>query len=475
MGKLEHKGRQAEETVSAYIKKFHMIEADERVLVGLSGGADSVCLFCILLALREKFDFTLEAVHVNHCLRDTADRDEAFVRSLCAREDVVLHTYTVDVGMYADEKGMSTEEAARELRYQCFEDAMKKTGAFKVAVAHHKNDQAETILFHICRGSGPDGLSGMRPVRDFVIRPILCLSREQIEQYLSACSQEYVTDETNKSTLYSRNRLRLEVLPVLEEICPGAGAHIASAGENMAQLSGYLREEICRAMAECVEWSGQDGAVMKLSCQRLAGLHPYLQGEVVRECLFAQAGQKKDISRIHVESVLGLTDMQVGRKLDLPYGIEAEKSYDTLLFRKKDLTGEKETEFCVEVSIREIAGEKEILLPDGKRMRLRRFAYERNAQIPTKAYTKWLDCDKIGEVITIRPPQESDFFYFNNKNKKYVKDYMVNEKIPKENRNRSILVTEGDHMLYFVGRRVSNAVLIDETTKNILEITVTGG
>ena len=146
-----------------------------------------------------------------------------------------------------------------------------------------------------------------------------------------------------------------------------------------------------------------------------------------------------------------------------------------LLFRKKDLTEEKETEFCVEVSIREIKGEKELLLPDGKKMRLRRFAYERNAQIPTKAYTKWLDCDKIGEMVTIRSPQEEDFFYFNDKNKKYVKDYMVNEKIPKADRSRSIIVAERNHMLYFVGRRISNAVLVDETTKNILEITVAGG
>lgn len=475
MGKIEYESRWAEETVSAYIRKFHMIDADEKLLIGLSGGADSVCLFRILLALRKEFDFSLEAVHVNHCLRDTAARDEAFVRDLCAGENIVLHTYSVDVKKHADEKGMSTEEAARELRYQCFKQAMKKSGASKVAVAHHKNDQAETILFHMCRGSGPDGLSGMRPVRDDVIRPMLCLGREQIESYLSACGQDYVTDETNESTIYSRNRLRIEVLPVLEEICPGAGAHIAATGEDMAQLSGYLREQICRAVEECLQQTGPDESVMKVSCQRLGGLHPYLQGEVVRACLFAQAGQKKDISRTHVESVLRLVDMQVGRKIDLPYGIRVEKSYEMLLFYKKQETEEIESDFCVEVSVQEIKGEKEVLLPEGRKMILRRFVYESSAEIPTKAYTKWLDCDKIGEVVTIRSPRETDFFYFNDKNKKYVKDYMVNEKIPKGDRRRSIIVAEENHMLYFVGRRISNAVLIDDKTKNILEITVAGG
>lgn len=475
MGKLEYGSRQAEETVSAYIRKFHMINPGEKILVGLSGGADSVCLFRVLLALRGEFAFSVEAVHVNHCLRDSAGRDEAFVRNLCDKENIVLHTYVVDVKKHADEKGMSTEEAGRDVRYRCFAEAMEKSGASKVAVAHHKNDQAETILFHMSRGSGPDGLSGMHPVRDDVIRPILCLDRGQIESYLSACRQEYVTDETNESMLYSRNRLRLEVLPMLEEICPGAGGHIAATGETMAALSDYLQQQIAEAFQECVEWTGQDNMVLKLSCHRLRRLHTYLQGEVIRACMFALAEQKKDISRIHVESVLGLVDLQVGRKLDLPYGIEAEKSYEMLLFYKKGPETVAETGFYIEVSTQEIEAGKEVVLPDGKKMHLRRVAYDRNAEIPTKAYTKWLDCDKIGKVIVIRTPEENDFFYFNDKNKKYVKDYMVNEKIPKTERSRSIVVAEGDHMLYFVGRRISNAVLIDELTRNILEITVTGG
>ena len=475
MGELECVSRQVEITVSAYIKKYHMINAGEKLLVGLSGGADSVCLFRILLALRKELDFSLEAVHVNHCLRDTADRDEDFVRALCDSEHILLHTYSVDVKKYGDEKGMSTEEAGRELRYRCFSETMEKTGAAKVAVAHHKNDQAETILFHMCRGSGPDGLSGMHPVRDFVIRPILCLDRGQIENYLSLCGQKYVMDETNESMQYSRNRIRHEVLPVLEEVCPGASGHIAAAGENVAQLFRYLQEQIQQALRECTEWTGPDGTVLKLKCQTLSGLHVYLQGEVVRASLFMLSGEKKDISRVHIESVLGLVGMQVGRRLDLPYGMEVEKSYDALLFRKKERVEEIRTDFCVEVSKQEIKEEKQLFLPDGKKMILRRFVYERTSQIPAKAYTKWLDCDKIGEIVTIRTPQEEDFFYFNDKNKKYVKDYMVNEKIPKAERSSSIIVAEGNHMLYFVGRRVSNAVLVDEKTTNILEITVTGG
>lgn len=461
--------------MSAYIKKLHMTNPGEKILVGLSGGADSVCLFHILLALRRELDVSVEAVHVNHCLRDTAGRDEAFVRELCDDKNIVLHTYAVDVKTYADENGMSTEEAARELRYRCFAEAMEKSGASKVAVAHHRNDQAETILFHICRGSGPDGLSGMRPVRDAVIRPILCLEREQIEEYLSVHGQKYVTDETNDSIRYSRNRIRHEVLPVLEEICPSAGRHIAAAGENMAELFEYLQGQTEQALQECAEWTRQDGRVLKLSCQKLERLHGYLQGEVVRACLFSLAGNKKDISRVHIESVLRLAGMQVGRRLDLPYGIEVKKSYEELLFCKKEQAEEVKSDFCEEVALQEIAPQKEVILPDGRKMTLRRFAYDKNAKIPAKAYTKWLDCDKIEKVLTIRTPREEDFFYFNDKNRKYVKDYMVNEKIPKVERGRSILVAEGNHMLYFVGRRVSNAVLIDDRTTNILEITITGG
>lgn len=475
MGKNGNESRQLKEKVSAYIRKFHMINPGDKVLVGLSGGADSVCLFLLLLALREELDFRIEAVHVNHGMRDSAQRDEEFARGLCEEWEIPFYAYSIDVPMLARQQGLSPEEAGRNARYECFVQTMEKVGASKIAVAHHRNDQAETMLFHLIRGSGIDGMAGMKPVRNAVIRPILCLDREQIEGYLSEQGQTYMTDETNASTQYSRNKLRHEVFPVLEEICTGATEHMAAAGESLRELSGYLQEQIREAFADCVDLSGRASGCIRLSCDKLTDKHEYLQGEVVRECICLLAESKRDISRVHVEAVKGLVDLQVGRKIDLPYDIVVEKSYGTLIFRGKDRLQVPAGVFCVRVGKEQLPSGVTVNLPDGKSMKLRTFTYNPDDEIPTKTYTKWLDCDKIEGTIEIRTPRETDFFYFNHKNKKYVKDYMVNEKIPMAERNSSILVADGDHMLYFVGKRISNGVLIDETTRKILEITVTGG
>lgn len=462
-------------SVSAYIEKFHMIDPGEKILVGLSGGADSVCLFLILLSLRREMGFDLEAVHVNHCMRDSAKRDEEFVRNLCREKEIPLHVFAVDVPGLAEKQGLSPEEAGRNARYDCFAQVMEKTGASKVAVAHHQGDQAETMLFHLIRGSGIDGMAGMKPVRGRVIRPILCLNRAQIENFLSEQEQKFVTDETNASTDYSRNKLRHEVFPVLEEVCHGAMQHMAMTGEMFSELSDYLEDRIREAMNECTDVSEWDKGCIKLFCDKLADKHTYLQGEVIRECIYLISGSKKDISRVHVEAVKSLSELQVGRKIDLPYGITAEKSYGMLVFRDEENRALQVDRFSVSVLKAELEDGVTVKLPDGKQMELRTFAYNPGDEIPTKTYTKWLDCDKIGKVIEIRTPAEDDFFYFNHKNKKYVKDYMVNEKIPMAERAKSVLVADGNHMLYFVGKRISNGVLIDETTRKILEITVTGG
>ncbi len=469
MGKKEIK------SVSAYVKKFHMINAGEKILVGLSGGADSVCLFLMLLQLRGELGFDIEAVHVNHGMRDSAKRDEEFVKALCEEKGVPLHVFFVDVPKMAGEQGLTPEEAGRNARYDCFAQVMEKTGASKVAVAHHQGDQAETMLFHLIRGSGIDGMTGMKPVRGQVIRPLLCLDRRQIENYLSEQGQKFVTDETNENTEYSRNKLRHEVFPVLEDICQGAVPHMAVTGEMFAELSDYLEDRIREALNKCTDVSKWDKGCIRLFCDKLADMHEYLQGEVIRECIYLISGSKKDISRVHVEAVKNLARLQVGRKIDLPYGIVAEKSYGMLVFcddKNRDLSADG---FCVSVSKEQLKAGVCVDLPDGKKMQLRTFTYNQNDEIPTKTYTKWMDCDKIGEMIEIRTPTEEDFFYFNHKNKKYVKDYMVNEKIPMAERATSVLVADGNHMLYFVGKRISSGVLVDETTTKILEITITGG
>lgn len=462
--------------VSAYMQKFHMTNPGDKVLVGLSGGADSVCLFYVLLALQGELGISIEAVHINHMLRESALRDEEFVRRLCEREQVPVHVLRTDVAAVARENGMTTEEAGRKVRYDFFAETAQKTEAEKIAVAHHMDDQAETILFHLCRGTGVDGLSGISPVRGNIIRPLLSVSRADIESYLSEIKSEYMTDETNAQTAYSRNRIRHNVLPMLEkEVCEGAAGHIARTGQIVLEARDYLQQQVRKTVAGYADRSQSEQGCVRLFDKIFEEVHPYLTGEVIRFCIADLAGSKKDISAAHVEAVQKLAGLQVGSSCNLPYGIEVKKSYRELIFSCGKQGDDREESFCVNVNPAELAKGVQLPLPDGKRIAFRVMDFDRNADIPTKTYTKWLDYDKIEEPLTVRTPMENDFFYFNHKNKKYVKDYMVNEKIPADERRKSILVASGSHMLYFVGKRISNYVKTDENTKRILEITVTGG
>ena len=203
-----------------------MIKPGDLILAGVSGGADSVCLFFLLLSLREKLSFEMAVIHVNHKLRETAERDESFVRQLCETHHVPFFAKCVDVAALAGKQGLSVEEAARKARYAAFYERAQLIGSggripVRLALAHHENDQAETVLFHLFRGSSLTGLRGMKPVRQqedlTVIRPMLCVNRQEIEDYLSAHHLSYVTDETNADNRYARNRIRNEILPA---VCP---------------------------------------------------------------------------------------------------------------------------------------------------------------------------------------------------------------------------------------------------------------
>jgi tRNA(Ile)-lysidine synthase len=478
------KGRPFQERAAAYIREFHMLKNGDTVIVGVSGGADSVCLLRVLCLLREELGLTLHAAHVNHGIRESAGRDEAFVQELCQSEGVTLHTCTADIPALAEEKRVSLEEAGREVRYQFFDRIAEKTGASRIAVAHHANDQAETILFHLCRGSGVQGVAGMQPVRGRIIRPLLFAGRAEIEEFLAGQGLSYMTDETNSDTAYARNYLRNEILPQLERrICSGSTEHIAQTGEMVQEALSYLSGQIDEAFAACVCSGGKEQTgvpqSLSLSLERLWELHPYMQKEVLRRALYEVSGSRKDIARVHIDALCRLGRLQTGRSIQLPYGVVVKKSYDTLRFGRQCAEAAEAAKISGKLPYRiakeELLSPREFQLPDGKIMRMCAVSYEKNTEVPRKACTKWLDYDKIETFLEIRAPREGDFFYFSDKNKKSVKQYMINEKIPKEERDRQVLVTEGDHMLYFCGRRISNYYKINGQTTRILEITVTGG
>ena len=221
------------EKVTDYILKNQLIKEGDTVLIGVSGGADSICLLFLLSEISEKIGFSIKVIHVEHGIRGKASLDDAdYVRGLCNEKGFELKTVHVDALSYAEENSLTLEEAARILRYRAFEEYWENMshgeydGGFKIAVAHHINDQAETVIFQMLRGSGIKGMGGMSPQRENIIRPLLCLTKEEILLYLSENNLSFRTDESNNDNSYSRNYIRNDILPRLNEIQPQAEIHI---------------------------------------------------------------------------------------------------------------------------------------------------------------------------------------------------------------------------------------------------------
>lgn len=231
-----------QQRVTKYIEKEHLFSLDAKVLIALSGGADSVALLCIL----HTAGYHCEAAHCNFHLRgEESDRDELFVRQLCKRTGIHLHTIDFNTTQYAKEKQISIEMAARELRYDWFEKTRKECQADVIAVAHHQDDSVETILLNLIRGTGITGLLGIRPRNGAIVRPLLCVNREDIIHYLESIGQDYVTDSTNLEDEYTRNKIRLNLLPLMQEINP-------SVKKNLIDTSNYLND-VATIYNKCIE------------------------------------------------------------------------------------------------------------------------------------------------------------------------------------------------------------------------------
>ena len=234
---MENKEREVEK----FIRKHGMIGKGDVVIAGVSGGADSVCLLFVLCALQETLGFRVKACHVNHGLRGAeADEDEEYVRRLCRELEVPCRFFHENVELIAAKRKQSPEEAGRMVRREAFLAMCREDGGTKIATAHHRDDNAETVLLNMARGTGLHGAGGIRPARDFYVRPLLCLTRAEVEAYCRAAGQEWVTDETNLSDAYARNRLRHDALPALRQANAGAERNLARFCEKAARADAYF-------------------------------------------------------------------------------------------------------------------------------------------------------------------------------------------------------------------------------------------
>lgn len=464
------------------IEQYHMLRQGGRVVAAVSGGADSVCLLALLCGLRGELGIQVRAVHVHHGLRgDEADRDAEFVRQLCEGFKVPFALRRVDVREFARAKKLSEEEAGRLLRYRVFEEcagawergawaewadegtigpegareagggnawlkADRAADGVRIAVAHHGDDQAETILHNLCRGSGLKGLSGMRPVRGRIIRPLIAVSRKEILEWLAANGLSFCQDSTNDTDHYTRNRIRRQLIPMLQEqVNPGAVESILRVGRLAGQADDYLS-------GQAREWIGhhvreENGRIL-VPGEAFERLPEILRAYVIFQVMTRVGGWAKDLTSGHVDQVMGLFGMQAGRSQDLPYGIRAVREYEGVVIgRRETASGQPRTEAV-----------------------FRYFSYKKGTEIPKNQYTKWFDCGKIKGTPVVRSRQSGDYITLADGRTKTVRRFMIDEKIPREKRDSVLLLADGSHILWIVGYRISEYYKVGPDTVRVMEV-----
>lgn len=492
-------GEMMVERIADFIGQWNMIGPADRVILGVSGGADSVCLCLVLHELSGRIGFALRVVHVEHGIRGAeSERDAAFVERLCEGLGLACTVRRVDVPAYAYAHHMGEEEAARFLRYQVFDEEAQaerrrqpdgQGGRIRIALAHHMEDNAETMLFHLARGTGLDGLCGMQPVRAdrdcACIRPLLAVSRQEIEAFLAQKGQAYCQDSTNRDPAYSRNRIRLEVMPGLAAVNAKAVAHMNRTAERLGELRSYLEAETDRVYAQTVERRTADGSCLCLHKDRLDELPKVLGERVIHRAIREAAGTGKDIAAVHIQSVQKLFEMQCGSRIDLPHQVSACRVYEGVGLRRRKTPG-TETDGAAE-GARNVYPVGAKLLADcackgaaavvpcgegGAKMALRVFPYEGNkAEISTKMYTKWFDYDKIKDGFSIRSRENGDYFVMDEAgHRKKLERYFIDQKIPLEQRDCTLLLAREKEVLWVIGGRMGRGGMITEGTRTILEV-----
>ena len=434
-----------------------MLTPGERVIAGVSGGADSVCLLFLLLEWAKNTPLEIAVVHVNHGIRPEAGEDAAYVRRLCEAYKLPFYLTEADVHKRAEEEKCSEEDAGRKTRYEAFSHAAKEFGATKIAVAHNCNDRSETMLFHLFRGSGIKGLSSIQPVRENIIRPILCLERQEIEDYLEAAGISYCQDATNATDDYTRNRIRHHILPYAQEhIVQGCVSHMAQTAEMLSETEDFLEQQTAFALEGCLlnKAAGQ----YEFSVEKFLEYHPLLQKRILHGTLKNLSPMHKDISRVHIMDLLDLFTGEGNRRVNLPFGILGKREYEKVFVGIVEKT-KKEQEEDLELQL-SILNVRDI---------------DKNTQeLPQNQYTKWFDYDKIKGCLELRTRKAGDYLTISDGagkvKHKSLKDYMINEKIPKDIRETIPLVAEENHVLWAVGYRISEYYKISENTKRILQV-----
>ena len=423
--------------VQRFIEEKDLFNLQDKVLVALSGGADSVALLRILLSL----GYTCECVHCNFHLRGLeSDRDENFVRQLCEKLNIPLQVTHFDTSSYAKEHHLSIEMAARELRYEWFEQIRKEIGASVIAVAHHRDDSVETFLLNLTRGAGINGLKGIPIKNGYIVRPLLSVSREGILDYLQAINQDYVTDSTNLEDEYMRNKIRLNILPLMKEVNPSVMETIQETTFRLSEVASIYQQNRMEAITHKVTSISPE--LFRISLIDI--LEDVAPISLLHEILSPKgfnASQIRDIYRC-------LSSSQSGKRFfHKEWEVLRDREY--LWIQKKD-----SHQLIPELIIQEIERTPSFIIPRDK-------------------HIACLDADKINCPLTIRKWERGDKFVPLGMNgKKNVSDYLTDKKFSLFQKEKQYVVCCGENIIWLVNERTDHRFRITDSTQRILLIKI---
>lgn len=447
------------------IKKFHMLHYGDYIIVGVSGGIDSTVLLHILYSFKQEYNLTLHVVHIHHGLRaEEADRDAFFVQELCGNLGIPCDVFYYDIKKEARKQKMSEEETGRIIRYQKFQEVAKIHNG-KIAVAHNSNDQAETILMRLARGTGLKGLIGIAPVRDNIIRPLIVCERKEIETYSEKFQVPFQNDTTNDMDFYTRNKIRHFLIPWMEkELNQNTIKNLAKTSSLLLEEEYYLEKQTSKAFSYAVEKNESNQIIFDIL--KFNQYDIVIKRRMIRKAIMFLKNELKDVSFEHISQILFLLEKQSGKRISLPKGICAEIQYKKLCLFLGNI--DKTNPYSYNLVLR-----KTIFIKELRKYICLSLNEEKKEIKSAKICTKVFDYDKINTNLSLRTRQAGDFIVLNHfSGTKKLKDYFIDEKIPRQQRDKIPLLTSGKEVLWLIGIKTTHSCCVDKNTKNILYVQI---
>ena len=434
-----------------FLIKDEYVDKNDRIAVGVSGGADSMLLLWALKDKQKQIGFYFEVIHVNHHLRGKdSENDCKFVSEFCKKHKIPCNVVDVDVKKMKHDTKTTLEESARMARYDAFNSVMKKNKLNKLFLAHHKNDQVETILMHIFRGSGISGAVGMKNT-DTIFRPLLDLSKDEILKSCNEYGISYVQDLSNSENDYSRNYLRNVILPQVEEVYPGLVNNIVKFGKRCEEIQNYVLSQINDSLIESVN----DGVYIN---QQVFEQESFFVREYLKRA-FEKMNVFSDIESKHYKMVYELSKMEVNKEVSLPHKLIARKTYGGVKIINSVATDKNNLEY-------QFIKNGEICFGNFKIVT----AVVSSSEV-VYGDALFVDANKISTNAVWRTRKSGDKFSKIGTGSKKLNDYLTNNKVDHDLRNKLPILASGENVLVVAGDDVSENVKIDATTDEIVKIT----